>query len=177
MNWLSLKFPFPRERYKPDISKYEPVHENQVFFSYTQNHIRNTRVDLSFRVRDYCAQIKLSYNSIVHCLYSGHLHRTQYDSRSRGREFYSRPVPYSRGYDSNIIGLMVFINQQILNLNKVLTRPIFRPKHINKLIFNNSAVQRFSIHINVSKCAKIRNRYNQVPHLTQDTNGKVTNSQ
>ena len=31
--------------------------------------------------------------------------------------------------------------------------------------------------IKVSKCAKIRNRYNQVPHLTQDTNGKVTNSQ
>ena len=29
----------------------------------------------------------------------------------------------------------------------------------------------------VSKDAKIRNRYNQVPHLTQDTNGKVTNSQ
>ena len=30
--------------------------------------------------------------------------------------------------------------------------------------------------IKVSKGAKIRNRYNQVPHLTQDTNGKVTNS-
>ena len=29
----------------------------------------------------------------------------------------------------------------------------------------------------VSKGAKIRNRYNQVPHLTQDTNGKVTNLQ
>ena len=29
----------------------------------------------------------------------------------------------------------------------------------------------------VSKAAKIRNRYNQVPHLTQDTNGKVTSSQ
>ena len=28
----------------------------------------------------------------------------------------------------------------------------------------------------VSKGAKIRNRYNQVLHLTQDTNGKVTNS-
>ena len=27
----------------------------------------------------------------------------------------------------------------------------------------------------VSKGAKIRNRYNQVPHLTQDTNEKVTN--
>ena len=27
---------------------------------------------------------------------------------------------------------------------------------------------------NVRKRAKIRNRYNQAPHLTQDTNGKVT---
>ena len=31
--------------------------------------------------------------------------------------------------------------------------------------------------VNVSKGAKIRNRYNQVPHLIQDTNEKVTNSQ
>ena len=30
---------------------------------------------------------------------------------------------------------------------------------------------------NVSKGAKIRNRYNQVPHMTQDTNGKVTSPQ
>ena len=29
----------------------------------------------------------------------------------------------------------------------------------------------------ISKDAKIRNRYNQVPHLTQDTIGKMTNSQ
>ena len=28
-----------------------------------------------------------------------------------------------------------------------------------------------------SKGAKIRNRYNQVPHLKEDTNEKVTNSQ
>ena len=34
-----------------------------------------------------------------------------------------------------------------------------------------------SMYIKGSKGAKIRNRYNQVPHLTQDTNGKVTNSQ
>ena len=33
------------------------------------------------------------------------------------------------------------------------------------------------MNIEVSKGAKIRNRYNQVPHLTQGTNGKVTNSQ
>ena len=32
-------------------------------------------------------------------------------------------------------------------------------------------------YVKVSYDAKIRNRYNQVPHLTQDTNGKVTNSQ
>ena len=31
--------------------------------------------------------------------------------------------------------------------------------------------------IKVKKGAKIRSRYNQVPHPTQDTNGKVTNSQ
>ena len=35
----------------------------------------------------------------------------------------------------------------------------------------------FDTMVKVSKGAKIRNRYNQVPHLTQDTNGKVTNSQ
>ena len=32
-------------------------------------------------------------------------------------------------------------------------------------------------HVKVSKGAKIMNHYNQAPHLTQDTNGKVTNSQ
>ena len=31
--------------------------------------------------------------------------------------------------------------------------------------------------LKVRKGAKIRSRYNQVPHSTQDTNGKVTNSQ
>ena len=34
-----------------------------------------------------------------------------------------------------------------------------------------------NIHMKVRKGAKFRNRYNQVPHLTQDTNGKVTDSQ
>ena len=33
------------------------------------------------------------------------------------------------------------------------------------------------VNVKVRKRAKIRNRYNQVPHLTQDTNGKVTNTQ
>ena len=48
-------------------------------------------------------------------------------------------------------------------------------------IFEPAWVQCFNglvcMEIKVSKSAKIRNPYNQVPHLTQDTNGKVTNSQ
>ena len=39
------------------------------------------------------------------------------------------------------------------------------------------AIRWFLLLIKISKGAKVRNRYNQVPHLTQDTNGKVTNSQ
>ena len=35
----------------------------------------------------------------------------------------------------------------------------------------------FYTFVKVSKGTKIKNRYNQVSHLTQDTNGKVTNSQ
>ena len=31
-----------------------------------------------------------------------------------------------------------------------------------------------TVGVKVSKGAKIRNRYNQVPHLTQDINGKAT---
>ena len=38
-------------------------------------------------------------------------------------------------------------------------------------------IQLFQNIVIVSKGAKIRNRYNQVPCLTQDTNWKVTNSQ
>ena len=44
-------------------------------------------------------------------------------------------------------------------------------KHIDSIIM--SASKQVSYLRKVSKGAKIRNRYNQVPHLTQDTNGKV----
>ena len=40
-----------------------------------------------------------------------------------------------------------------------------------------SQIPKVAVHRKSNKVAKIRNRYNQVPHLTQDTNGKVTNSQ
>ena len=45
------------------------------------------------------------------------------------------------------------------------------------IIFGVFAIKHMFYVRKVSKCAKIRNQYNQVPHLTQDTNGKVTNSQ
>ena len=42
----------------------------------------------------------------------------------------------------------------------------------------NNFIKKWEIqYFKVSKGAKIRKRYNKVPHLTQDTNGKVTNSQ
>ena len=41
-------------------------------------------------------------------------------------------------------------------------------------IFNGTNLNSSSV--KVSKGARIRNRYNQVPHLTQDTKWKVTNS-
>ena len=41
----------------------------------------------------------------------------------------------------------------------------------------NMCVRHFLVIVKISKGAKIRSRYNQVPHPTQDTNGKVTNSQ
>ena len=46
-----------------------------------------------------------------------------------------------------------------------------------KSIFLMQNIEVMSATTKISKGAKIRNRYNQVPHLTQDTNGKETNSQ
>ena len=44
-------------------------------------------------------------------------------------------------------------------------------------VFDVRCVSYYGDCIKVRKRAKIRNRYNQAPHLTQDTNGKVTTSQ
>ena len=53
----------------------------------------------------------------------------------------------------------------------------FKVINLNQTIYNCSQLRFTTLSlIKVSKGAKIRNRYNQVPHLTQDTNGKVTNS-
>ena len=49
------------------------------------------------------------------------------------------------------------------------------PLHI--ITFCNLSYKTCAHAYKVSKGAKIKNRYNQVPHLTQDTNGKVINLQ
>ena len=53
------------------------------------------------------------------------------------------------------------LKESMLALLRLMTR---------KAVLLNLAIMK------VSKDAQIRNRYNQVPHLTQDTNGKVTKS-
>ena len=42
------------------------------------------------------------------------------------------------------------------------------------LIYDIQLLKDLVMFVRVRKGAKIRNRYNQAPHLTQDTNGKVT---
>ena len=46
-----------------------------------------------------------------------------------------------------------------------------------KISFSIYSTRGYYHYNKVSKGAKIRNQYKQVPHLTQNTNGKVTNSQ
>ena len=49
---------------------------------------------------------------------------------------------------------------------------------IGPYVFKNTVnSQLYLLLLKVSNGAKIRNQYNQVPHVTQDNNGKVTNSQ
>ena len=54
---------------------------------------------------------------------------------------------------------------------------LYRIKPCFSTTMHNKIFTQAEIRAIVSKDAKIRNRCNQVPHLTQDTNGKVTNSQ
>ena len=66
----------------------------------------------------------------------------------------------------------------ILNLKKTLYISCLLPILVHVLLLSCLYLYLLtSLRLKVSKCVKIRNRYNQVQHLTQDTNGKVTNSQ
>ena len=72
------------------------------------------------------------------------------------------------------LGVVLYSNQWLVNF--ILH---FAELHIGSSIRDkNILFGNYFLKCNkVSKGAKIRNRYNQVPHLTQDTNGKVTHSQ
>ena len=54
---------------------------------------------------------------------------------------------------------------------------IIKPKFKQIVLVTCPRLPSHQYMVQVSRGAKIRNRYNQVPHLTQATNGKVTNSQ
>ena len=71
-----------------------------------------------------------------------------------------------------VIGMWLFLAVPWVCLQFVI---VVFPVH-TQLLFMIS-LYRLRLVVKVSKGAKIRNRYNQVPHLTQDTNEKVTNSQ
>ena len=62
-------------------------------------------------------------------------------------------------------------NHLILNpeLGMGTKTAIYLPQHWRK----DQKQKRFVDILKVSMGANIRNRYNQVPHMTQDTNGKV----
>ena len=73
------------------------------------------------------------------------------------------PIPI---YCKSIYALACNKNRVILNFEVLLLYWLTRSNRNPQNNYNK-----------VRKGAKIRNRYNQVPHLTQDTNGKVTSSQ
>ena len=75
--------------------------------------------------------------------------------------------------------MVVIVLRLFLTVTWVATQCVIvvYPDHTH-LLFRLLCVQiRWCSVIEMSKGAKIRIQYNQVPHLTQDTNGKVTNSQ
>ena len=72
----------------------------------------------------------------------------------------------------------VILSHMNLHYLPLLVVSALRDKNIGPVqIVCRFMVTYIKIFIEVSKGEKIRNRYNQVPQLTQDTNGKVTNLQ
>ena len=77
------------------------------------------------------------------------------------------------------MGLTKFVQLMIL-INKFQPRSLIMEPHQQIKAYFFSEITRpieLKVYMKVGKGAKIRNRYNQVPHLTQDINGKVTKEQ
>ena len=82
---------------------------------------------------------------------------------------------------SKFRGAVAFANKtKSISLYKIPTIiHCIRVNHVCNMVMTDVATTLITetLPCEVSKGAKIRNRYNQLPHLTQDTNGKVINSQ
>ena len=105
--------------------------------------------------------------------------------------FLDGDVPRSPSYGVYISQLIRFarvfsniddFNNRTLFLTAKLLKQGYRYNKIRKAFSklyhrDSELIVKYNIRLKVSNGAKIRNRYNQVPHLTQDTNGKVTNLQ
>ena len=65
----------------------------------------------------------------------------------------------------------------VLLAAKTRDQPAYSHKPYRAFIVRAHTKQRRLCNFKVDKGATVRNRYNQVPHLTEYTNGKVTNSQ
>ena len=80
--------------------------------------------------------------------------------------------------EPDFYGDLVYKLKKIVGSNNFSAQFIKIISHYKKIGYNINVLQQTAcLVVKVSKGAKIRNRYNQVLHLTQDTNGKVTNSQ
>ena len=91
---------------------------------------------------------------------------------------------YLQSMKGGILGKSMMELRQILLIQaSVRQRESFFPITCyvgNLVVIGKTKIRNSNFPLNVlkvSKVAKIKNRYNQVPHLTQDTNRKVTNSQ
>ena len=82
-----------------------------------------------------------------------------------------------REYWSAIFGYVYrIIAEYLLAIRKIVCGSSFFSVRVTKKTGEAWDQTHGPFAMEVSKGAKIRNRYNQEPHLTQDTNGKVTHS-
>ena len=71
--------------------------------------------------------------------------------------------------------VLLYHQRQTINLKLLVVNKVKGP---NSQTIRTILSQHFTrLLMEVSKGAKFRNQYDHVPHLTQDTNGKLTNSQ
>ena len=78
---------------------------------------------------------------------------------------------------SSILSLFLNDLNKLINTRARMLDTIYHMTEFSFLSKNMYATMLWMSFHKVRKRAKIRNRYNQAPHLTQDTNGKVTTSQ